>query len=276
MLHYGLLGPLEVSDENGTYTPTTPMVRRVLALLLSRANQILPTELLIDELWGETPPKSATTTTQTYVYQLRRLLNQHAEDGWLVTEPPGYQLRVDPGQIDVHRFEDLSRRGRQLLDEGRPEQACPLLRTALEMWRGEPLANTKVGTVLESYVVHLEEQRMRTIELRIEAEAQLGSYREVIADLRTLVAQNPLNEWLHGQLIRALTHVGRRSEALQAYQRLQAVLSEELGLDPAPELQHLHHELLALGTPPTRHSSPRQMALSGTRQPELGLRHTQV
>lgn len=265
MLFYGLLGPLEVSNERETCTPATPMVRKVLALLLSRANQIVPTEVLIDELWGQTPPKSATTTTQTYVYQLRRQLNQHAEEDWLITEPPGYQLRVSPDQIDTRRFEDLSRRGRQLLDEGEPAEARPLLREALGMWRGKPLANTKVGTVLESYVVHLEEQRMRTVELCIEAEAQLGSYREVIADLRTLVAQNPLNEWLHGQLIRALSHVGRRSEALQVYQRLQAVLSEELGLDPAPELQRLHRELLSLGAPPPRQAQPRQFALSCTR-----------
>jgi SARP family transcriptional regulator, regulator of embCAB operon len=253
MLQFQVLGPLEVFHGDRICTPTPPKVSRVLALLLLRANQVVPMDALIEELWGEAPPMSAVGTAQTYIYQLRKALDPGAEQigggDWLVTKPPGYLMRVSPDQLDATAFDALSRQGRQMLERSRPEQASHLLRLALDLWKGPSLANVRRGHLLEAHAVHLEEERMRTLELRIQADAELGRHRELIGEIRSLVAIHPLNEWLHGHLIAALSHCGRRGEALQAYQDLRRVLSAQLGLDPQPELERLHQEVLSHGRP---------------------------
>jgi SARP family transcriptional regulator, regulator of embCAB operon len=253
MMKFKILGPLEVSNEGTICTPTPPKVRRVLALLLLRANQVVSTDALIEELWGEEPPQSAITTAQTYIYQLRRAFGRaevtEGRSNWLVTTAPGYLMHVNPGQVDAHDFETLSWQGRQLLDNGKTEDAADVLREALNMWRGPALANVLTGRLLESHAVHLEEERLRTLELRILADAELGRHHALIGELRSLVATYPLNEWFHGQLIAALSRSGRRSEALQAYQNLRQLLRDELGLDPQPELQRLQQEVLSYDSP---------------------------
>jgi SARP family transcriptional regulator, regulator of embCAB operon len=253
MLQFQVLGPLEVFDGDRVCTPTPPKVRRVLALLLLRANQVVSMDSLIEELWGEEPPLSAVGTAQTYIYQLRKILDPRGEHSvdreWLLTKAPGYLMRVSPNQLDASAFEALSWQGRQTLEKGHPEEASQLLRRALDLWKGPSLANVRLGHLLEAHAVHLEEQRMRALELRIQADAELGRHRELIGEMRSLVATHPLNEWFHGQLIVALSHSGRRGEALQAYQDLRRVLSSQLGLDPQPELQRLHREVLSHGRP---------------------------
>jgi SARP family transcriptional regulator, regulator of embCAB operon len=253
MLQLNVLGPLEVLDDGRACTPTPPKVRRVLALLLLRANQVVPMDALIEELWGENPPLSAVGTAQTYIYQLRKTLDRRevvAGGGeWLMTRPPGYLMAVSPDQIDAVTFEMLSRQGRQLLDNGQPEDAAQVLRRALDLWNGPCLANVGLGRLLEAHAVHLEEQRMRTLELRIQADAELGRHRELIGEIRSLVVSHPLNEWFHGQLIVALSRSGRRGEALQAYQHLREVLGSQLGLDPQPDMQRLQREVLTDGVP---------------------------
>jgi SARP family transcriptional regulator, regulator of embCAB operon len=245
MLTFKVLGPLEVVDGEETCTPTPPKVRRVLALLLLRANQVVPMDALIEELWGERPPVSAVATAQTYIYQLRKALDRRMPgQRWLLTKPPGYLMRVANDQLDTYRFETLSRQGRQLLEADRPAEAAQLLREALDLWNGPSLINVTSGRLLESHVVHLDEQYARTLELRIQADALLGRHRELVGELRCLVATHPLNEWLHGQLIVALSRSGRRSEALLAYQHVRDVLSDQLGLDPQPQLQRLQRDVL--------------------------------
>jgi len=132
---------------------------------------------------------------------------------------------------------------------GRPDLGSKALRRALALWRGPALADVTLGRALEAHVIHLEEQRIRALELRIQADMELGLHRELVGELRFLVATNPLNEWFHRQLIWTLGHCGRRSEALQAYQQLRRTLNEELGLDPSPDLQRLHQEVLSVGHP---------------------------
>jgi DNA-binding SARP family transcriptional activator len=253
MLQFTVLGPLEVVDNGQFCTPTPPKVRRVLALLALGANQVVPMDALIEELWGEEPPPSAVGTAQTYIYQLRKILDgrQVTADGseWLVTKPPGYVMALQPSQLDAHTFETLSRQGRQLLDTGQPDRASEVLRRALALWSGPCLANVGLGRLLEAHTVHLEEQRMRALELRIQCDAELGRHRELVGEMRSLVVSHPLNEWFHGQLIVALSRSGRRGEALQAYQNLREVLGSQLGLDPQPDLQLLQHEVLTKGAP---------------------------
>jgi DNA-binding SARP family transcriptional activator len=139
--------------------------------------------------------------------------------------------------------------GKTLLEEGRPEQASQRLREGLALWRGPALANITPGRLLEGHVAHLEELRIRAIELRIRADSALGRHRELIPELRSLVSAHPLNEWLHGRLIDALHRAGRRGEALMAYRSLRAALNEELGLEPSGELQRLQRQVLTAEQP---------------------------
>ena len=251
MVQFKVLGTLEVLNGERICTPTPPKVRRVLSVLVMTANRIVHMDALIDELWGANPPKSAVTTVQTYICHLRRVFEKEnlctTHGDLLYTRPPGYVLRVSDDQLDARLFEQLTARGQELLERGCAHQASEVLRRALAMWTGPALANIQPGDVLQPYVVHLEERRISALELRIQADMALGRHRQIICELRSLVATFPLNEWFHEQLITALSHSGRRSEALQAYQHVRAVLNEELGVEPSPDLQRLQHDVLSLG-----------------------------
>lgn len=268
MTQFKLLGGLEIINDDRGCAPTAPKVRQVLALLLLCSNQVVNLALLIQELWDERPPRSAVTTTQTYIYQVRRLIAEEKLDEpgkeLLVTKASGYVLQAAPEQLDANVFRWLVRDGKKYLEGGQPAEASRVLRQALDLWRGAALADVTCGRILAPHAVLLEEQRLRALELRIEADLQLGLHRELIAELKSLAAENPLNEWFHGQLITALSHVGRRSEALQAYQTLRTVLDDELGLEPAAELQRLQLEVLTAGYPQVavHNNGPKVLATS--------------
>jgi len=216
-------------------------------------------DALIEELWGASPPKSAVTTVQTYIYHLRQIFereNLNGERGDLLcTRLPGYVLRAADEQVDARIFQQLTAQGQALLEDGRARQASEVLHRALDMWTGGALANIQPGAVLQPYVAHLEERRISALELRIQADMELGRHRNMISELKSLVAAFPLNEWFHAKLIESLSRSGRRGEALQAYQMVRAMLNDELGVDPSPELQRLQHHVLSLGA-----SSPRAAA----------------
>lgn len=224
------------------------MVRQVLALLAVQTNRLVPVASLIEELWGDNIPKSAESTVRGYVYQLRRMLIsegfQASGEELLITRPPGYLLRIPEHALDAQIFERLAADGRAELAAGRSQRASDLLRRALGLWTGRALANVTQGRTLQAHAVSLEEQRLRALELRIEADLELDRHRDVIAELRGIVATDPLNEWFHGQLIVALARSGRRLEALQTYENVRTLLRRELGLEPSPFLQRLRHELL--------------------------------
>jgi DNA-binding SARP family transcriptional activator len=253
MTRFKVLGALEIVNGHRVCTPTAPKSRQVLALLLLCANQVVHVDYLIEELWGEEPPKSAMTQAQTYIYQLRKVIQREKLETpgsrLLVTKAPGYLFRVEPAQVDVFVFQRLVWQGRKLLESGAVEAAAQVLRQALDMWAGPMLADVTPGRVLGAHVVRLEEQRLRALELRIQADMRLDLHRELIGELRSLVATHPLNEWFHGQLIIVLSRAGRRSEALQAYQNLRNTLQGELGIEPSPELRRLQHEVLTDGFP---------------------------
>ena len=137
------------------------------------------------------------------------------------------------------------REGRELIEQRRFQEAAERLRKALGLWVGPPLSGVDVGPALEAHAAYLDELRTRALELRIQADIQLGRSRELIPELHTLISRDPLNEWFHARLIDALHRSGRRGDALHAYQRLRAVLNRELGLEPAPELQRLQSEVLS-------------------------------
>ncbi|KIQ64691.1 hypothetical protein TR51_10845 [Kitasatospora griseola] len=247
MLSFRILGPLEVMNDHRSCAPTAPRTLATLALLLLRANHVVPLETIIKELWNDQPPRSGATTAQTYIYQLRRLIDEETGGDAkqvLVTRAPGYLLSVDPQQVDLFQFQRLTAEAQSLLEAGRPDQAGPKLRRALDLWSGPPLANVDAGPVLEGYVAALEEQRMQTLNLRIEADLRLGRHHQMVAELRALIVEHPYNEWYHSLLVFTLARIGRRHDALQAYARTRRVLSEELGLAPSHELRRIQQAVL--------------------------------
>jgi DNA-binding SARP family transcriptional activator len=243
-----LLGPFEVIREGSNVTPSAPKLRQVLALLAVHANRVVRTDQLIEELWEDRPPLSATTTLQTYVYQLRKLFS------WRVGEEPGVTLRTSPGgymlglpadALDSQRFEHLAEQGQLALAAGDHAKASEILGEAQRLWRGRALTSVDAGPVLHVQAVRLEELHKVVVEQRLDADLRLGRHLGLIGELRTLVSQQPTHEGFQAKLMLALYRSGRRSEALAVFQHSRAILNDELGLEPSMDLQRLHRAILA-------------------------------
>lgn len=255
-MRFRILGPLEVgraggpepdSGGSGNLTPRAAKIRVVLAALLVRANEIVSVDTLIDELWGEEPPRTATTTLQVYVSQLRKLLDEaDAEYGReaLVTRAPGYELRLDPAQLDLTVFQELYERGQERMEQREYEAASRLQRQALALWRGPLLSDTPHGPLLDGTAVRMTEVRTAALEQRIRADLHLGRQQALIGELQSVVAEFPLREEFFAHLMVALYRSGRQADALQVFARLRRGLVEELGIDPGLELQTLHRQIL--------------------------------
>lgn len=248
MIRYRVLGPFSVTVDEEPRTPSAAKVRQVLALLLLRANQVVSLDSIIEELWGDRPPRSAVTTTQTYIYQIRRLLDRAGgaehDEQTVRTVPPGYGFSVGPGQLDSWEFEQCVDRARTLLDEGRVDAAAPLLARARSMWTGPVLADVCQGPVLRRYAARLEEKRNLAQELSLSVDMRLGRHRELVPELKSLVMANPFHEWLHAQLMIALQRSGRRAEALAAFRDARRLLNDQLGIEPSGDLQRIHQDIL--------------------------------
>lgn len=258
-MQYRILGPLQITSREGDITPTAPKLRTVLALLLMRPNEVIHTQQFIDELWGERPPATALSTLQTYIYKLRKLLaggDPETGEDVLRTRPHGYVIHASPEQIDLHRFERLVAEGRTALEDGDAETSRARLGEALGLWRGRALADIDAGELLSAYVTRLEEERFRVLEVRIEADLQVGRHQELISELKGLTHTHRLHEGLHAKLMLALQRSGRRHEALDAYQRLRTSLVDELGLEPSLELRTMQQEVLALEEEPPEPAPP--------------------
>jgi DNA-binding SARP family transcriptional activator len=226
----------------------------VLALLVLHANQVVPSERLLVELWGEDTPGRAGNALQAAVSRLRRALPQ----GRLLTRAPGYLFRAFPDEVDLDRFERLLAAGRQALAGGAAVEAARTLRLALSVWRGPALADFRYEPFAQAEIARLEELHLVCLEQRIEADLSVGAGGELIGELQRLVAEQPLREHFHGQLMLALYRAGRQAEALSVYRELRCLLREELGLEPAPALRQLeaailrHDPALRLAQPPPR------------------------
>src|SRR5215218_3589898 len=212
-MEFRILGPLEVlGPDGGAIAISGSKERALLAILLLHANRVVATERLVDDLWGDDPPRMARKSLQVRMSSLRKSLGDV-----LVSRPPGYLVRVRPGELDLQRFEQLAADAREALDEDRAEAAARLLRDALDLWRGAPLADVRQESFLGPAVVRLEELRLAAIELRIEADLARGREAEVVGDLEVLTAEHPYRERFHGQLMLALYRAGRQVDALDAY-----------------------------------------------------------
>lgn len=266
-----VLGPLGVRVNGVAVMPTAPKPRKVLALLALHVDRVLPVGLLIEELWGQRPPRSARTTLQTYILQLRELIGAALQAGAarsaelepasqdlgsvsakdvLVTAPGGYLLRGGGGASDVQKFERLAGMGYRAMDAEDFAGAARLLREALSLWSGSALADVQTGAQLEMEVRRLEETRLCALYQRIEADLRLGRHRELLGELTVLVSRYRTHENLHGQFMLALHRSGRRGEALSVYQRLRQALVRDLGLEPSAGLRRLQRAILETSEAP--------------------------
>src|SRR5579859_2648132 len=245
MMKFRLLGPLEYrAGEDDWRGIGAPKWRSVLAALPIKAGQIVPADVLINEVWGDTPPAKAGNLISIYVLRLRRLLGD-TDSTILVTRTPGYMLRLASGDTDAQVFEDLVREGRRAYGAGDSERAAALLAEALALWHGSPLADVPPTNLVETEAERLDELRLDAAELRIRAELACGSHAQVIPDLRRLLADHALRENLWLLLMQALDGAGRHAEALETYGQARRALVEELGVDPGTELRQFHAHLLA-------------------------------
>ncbi|MEU3793933.1 AfsR/SARP family transcriptional regulator [Streptomyces fructofermentans] len=267
-MHIDVLGILDVRRNGVSIAPTAPKPRQVLALLALHADRVVPVSALIDELWAGRSPRSARTTLQTYVLQLRDLITLALErenpagdsaenptvDGAaplprtakdvLVTSPGGYMLVSDGGTSDVREFERLAGAGYRAMDAGDFRGAARLLREALALWTGSAFADVQTGARLEMEARRLEESRLCALDQRIEADLRLGRHRELLAELTVLTSRYGAHETLHAQFMLALHRSGRRGEALDVYHRLRATLVRDLGLEPSAGLRRLQQSIL--------------------------------
>ena len=239
-MEFRILGPLEVRQDDRPVPITGAKERALLAMLLVHANEPVTVDRLIDELWGETPPPTARKSLQVRVATLRRALREDV----LSTRGETYAIRLGGDQLDLHRFERLVSDGRQALADGDARTAAAMLREALALWRGPPLADFAYESFAEPAIARLEELRVVALELRIEADLALALHAQLVAELKELVAAHPLRERLRGQLMLALYRQGRQAEALDVYQRTRKTFSEELGIEPGPALRELHRAIL--------------------------------
>jgi DNA-binding SARP family transcriptional activator len=245
-MRFRLLGPLEIRAGEDWRGIGAPKWRSVLAALLIKAGQIVPADVLINEVWQgqDAPPAKAGNLISIYVLRLRRLLGD-TDSTLLVTRAPGYLLRLAPGDTDAQVFEALVREGGRAYAAGHPEQAAAQLAEALALWHGSPLADVPSTTLIEREAERLTELRLDAAELRIKAELACGGHAQVIPELRRLLADHALRENLWLMLMQALDGAGRHAEALEAYGQARGVLAEELGVDPGAELRQYYAELLA-------------------------------
>jgi DNA-binding SARP family transcriptional activator len=238
-----LLGPLVVRC-GGVPVPVRPGKQRaVLALLLLNPGQVVAQDEIAEALWGFAPPPSARVTVRNYVSRLRQALQDTGRDR-ISTEPRGYAISLDADELDITRFEVLAATAQSAIQSSSWERAATQARSALALWRGEPLADVGSEVLTAREVPRLAEARLQALEARIDADVHLGRQAGVIAELQRLVATHPLREHLHSLLMLAFYRCGRQAEALAAYQSARGILIEELGTEPAAELRELHQRIL--------------------------------
>jgi DNA-binding SARP family transcriptional activator/tetratricopeptide (TPR) repeat protein len=242
---FSLLGPLVVRRAGVVVPVTAGKHRALLAALLLQAGRPVGVDELAEVLWESKMPRSARATLQTYVGRLRTLL-EHDGDSVIVTEAAGYRIDAGPNELDVAGFESALAAGRAAIRVESWAKASAMLAEGLALWRGSPLAGVPSDVLAQREVPRLSELRTQAMEARIEADLRLGRHAEMILELRQLVAAEPLRERLHALLMTALYRDGQQSGALEAYQAARAMLIDELGVEPGPELRQLQERILAV------------------------------
>jgi DNA-binding SARP family transcriptional activator/Tfp pilus assembly protein PilF len=257
----GVLGPLDVRHEDAVIAVPAAKQRIVLGTLLVHANQVVSFEQLAEAVWDGVPPDGARVTLRNYVKRLRQILGPAVGER-IHTRDPGYQFDIGDSELDLLRFARLFESGGAAVRGGSWDRAEAVLGEALDLWRGAPLADIPSDALRRYEVPRLEQLRLQALEWRHEAQLHLGRHEELVPQLRALVAQQPLRERFHAQLMLGYYRCGRQADALAAYQDARRVLIDELGVEPGPELRGLQQRILAtdpLLSMPTTMPPPRQL-----------------
>lgn len=251
-VEFRVLGSLEVLDQRVVVDLGPPRIRLICGILLVRPGDLVSIDRLVDELWPENPPPIARALIRDYVSRLRRALRSgpSGEDP-VLTRKPGYLLRVDDQELDLHRFEWLIAEARAAVQAGQPGHGEELYRQALGLWRGDPFADVPHTACIATAVTWLAEQQLTTREEWFDAALAAGHAANVVTKLTEFVSAHPLRERPTGQLMLALYRCGRQAEALEQYQRMRRALAEDVGVDPGAELLRLHQRIL--NADPTLH-----------------------
>ncbi|ALG12333.1 AfsR/SARP family transcriptional regulator [Kibdelosporangium phytohabitans] len=244
LMRFRILGPLQVYTGDRWSAIRAAQPRAVLAVLLARAGHTVSADRLVDEIWGERPPRTAHNTVQGYVMRLRRLLGADAND-LLLTKNRGYQVAVAAEELDAAAFKRLLESGQRDLGEGRLHAAAGELAAALALWQGPAFADVPATSIVAAETARLEQYRLTALETRLDTDLALGRHVETVDELHRLTTEHPLRERLRGLLMLALYRCGRRAEALETYSQGRAELVKELGLEPGPELRRLEQDILA-------------------------------
>ncbi|MEV4821466.1 BTAD domain-containing putative transcriptional regulator [Micromonospora sp. NPDC049274] len=264
-MRYRLLGPVEVRSSGGAPLALgTPLRVRLLAILMAQPGTAWSIDKLVDELWQGRPPKTAAGNVKTYIWALRRVLHSAGDpDPAIRAGATGYRLVLDAQALDSAAFDDLTQRGYHALRQDRCFDALRAFEAALALWRGEPFAGLPGCGVLLTVRTRLQEQRASLLEEVADLHLRIGRHNELIEPLRTQIDGDPLRERPWGQLMVALARAGRRADALTTYRKLHRLLADEVGVEPGPDLQHLHtrilradRELLTPGTRPAEKPTP--------------------
>jgi DNA-binding SARP family transcriptional activator len=255
MLEIGILGPLEVRDGDRDLTPRRLKQRALLAVLALRVGAPVSADRLVDDLWGDSAPRSARHALENYVSALRKTLGAET----IATRPAGYVLELDPHSVDAV---DLERRVAESRGKPAPERTTAL-RGALSLVRGPPLADLAFEPFAQAEVPRLQELELHAREALADAELELGNQADAVLQLEPLVAAHPFRERLRAQLMIALYRSGRQADALAAYQDARRILVEELGIDPGHELQELERAILRQD----EHLRPPALALDHAARP---------
>ncbi|NUR62933.1 MAG: tetratricopeptide repeat protein [Catenulispora sp.] len=240
-MRFGVLGPLLAHDGSADRRVVAPKQQVILATLLLDANRVVPVERIAENLWADAAPAGAHKTLHTYVMRLRRSLGAAADR--LRTEARGYRFVVQDGELDLHRFTALAEAAKASSAEQDWGTTADLLRSALEVWRGQPLQGVQ-SAALSGEVDRLAELRLDALLARIDADLHLGRHELLVPELRDLVVRQPLLERAHAFLMLALYRASRRADALAAFRSARRVLAEELGIEPGRDLQRLHGQIL--------------------------------
>jgi DNA-binding SARP family transcriptional activator/pimeloyl-ACP methyl ester carboxylesterase/class 3 adenylate cyclase len=243
-VEFRILGEPEVLADGQALSVGGRRTRAVLAMLVLRANAVVPADLLREELWPDRPGGRAAANLQVRLSELRGALRSAGEDERLVTQPSGYLLRAWPDEVDATRFELLTDQGRAALESGDAQLAAARLRAALGLWHGPALGELASEPFARSEAARLEEARLAALELRIESDLACGADATLVAELEALTVAHPLRERLWAQRMLALYRAGRQAEALRCYQQLRRALVEEVGIEPGSEVRRLEELIL--------------------------------
>ncbi|MDQ8705970.1 AfsR/SARP family transcriptional regulator [Streptomyces sp. LHD-70] len=256
----GVLGPLVARAHGMSVAPTAGKPRQILALLALHPGQVVTASALMEEVWGEDLPRSASTTLQSYIRQLRCCLRRALAVAGkgdvkdvLATRHGGYLLDIDPECVDVAAFERLVASGRAAWSAGDLAAAAGRFADALAIWRGPALVDVSAGRLLEVQLLRLDEMRLAALEARIAADLELGRHAELLGELAALSALHPTYENIHAMHMLALHRAGRTGDALEAFHRLRGMLVEQLGVEPAPQVQRLLQSILSADPQLRRH-----------------------